>query len=115
LSTAAYQNFKIVITNFFYLTRDAVHVHLGFAMLVLTIVLTKRKLHDAKILIPGFLLSIVMELLDMSNDLTRSKVYPMEYFHDLVNTNAIPICLVILAYLGLIKTSRDGKFHSEKP
>jgi hypothetical protein len=115
LSTAAYQNFKIVITNFFYLSRDAVHIHLGFAMLILTIIVTKRKLHDAKILIPGFLLSIVMELLDMSHDLTRSKVYPLEYFHDLVNTNAIPICLVILAYLGLIKTNRDEKFPSEKP
>ena len=84
-------------------------------MMVLTIVLTKRKLHDAKILIPVFLLSIVMELLDMSNDLTKSKVYPLEYFHDLVNTTAIPICLVILAYLGLIKTNRGGKFPSEKP
>lgn len=48
----------------------------------------------------------------MSNDLTRSKVYPMEYFHDFVNTNAIPICLVMITYLGLIKTKRDGKFRS---
>jgi hypothetical protein len=115
LSTALYQNFKVVITTFFYLSRDAIHVHLGFAMMVLTLVITKRKMNDPKILIPGFILSVVMEILDMSNDLSRSKVYPLEYLHDLVNTNFIPICLVVLCYVGLIKTNRDSNSPSEKP
>ena len=72
-------------------------------------------MNDAKILIPGFILSVIMEILDLSNDLSRSKFYPLEYLHDLVNTNFIPICLVILCYVGLIKTNQDVNFPSEKP
>ena len=94
------------------MSRDAVHIHLGFALLILTIAVTKRKLSDPKVLIPGLILSILMELLDLSDDLSKHNLYPIEYFHDLVNTNFIPVTLVVLCYVGIIRPNQLSDFPS---
>ena len=90
---------KIVITQFLYLSRDAIHIHIGFLALVVTVVLSKKKLTNPRILLPGFVLSLLMEILDASQDITRSRLYPLEYLHDLVNTNFIPCMIVLLCLL----------------
>lgn len=93
-----YQSMKPHILHFFALTNDAIHIHIGFACLVFMLLVSKKKLSSFYVIIPGFILSLVMELLDLRDDYsTPGGMRFGESFHDIVNTNLIPFVLVLLA------------------
>lgn len=93
-----YQSMKPIILNFLHVSRDAIHMHVGFGCLVLTLLFTKKKLNSFYSILPGFIVSIIMELLDLRDDYVARGVLKFgASLHDLVNTNFIPFILVLLA------------------
>jgi hypothetical protein len=86
-----YQIFKLWWVSVLPLTKDAIHVYIGFLCLLLALILFRRKLGSFTALIPGILVSITMEVFDL-----RDGYAWMESAKDLVNTNLIPFLLVLL-------------------
>ncbi|MFL6202761.1 MAG: hypothetical protein ACJ76J_26630 [Thermoanaerobaculia bacterium] len=86
-----YQVFKLWWVSVLPLTKDAIHVYIGFLCLLLALILFRRKLGSFTALIPGILVSITMEVFDL-----RDGYAWMESVKDVVNTNLIPFLLVLL-------------------
>lgn len=93
-----YQEIKPIILNFLDVSRDAIHIHIGFACLALVLLVTTKKLSSFSILLPGFIVSLLMELMDLRDYYNfRGRFIFVDHLHDLVNTNLIPFILVLLA------------------
>jgi hypothetical protein len=90
-----YQLFKLWVLAVIPLTKDAVHVYVGFVGLLAGLILFRRRLSSYQALVPGFLVSLAMEIFDLRDGYTVAASV-----HDLVNTNLLPFVLVTLARLG---------------
>ncbi|MBW8874587.1 MAG: hypothetical protein JF614_06455 [Acidobacteria bacterium] len=89
-----YQLFKLWCLAILPLTKDAIHVYIGFVCLLGAVMVLRRRLGSYQALIPGLVLSVAMEVLDLRDG------YPWSSsVHDLVNTNLLPFVLVTLARL----------------
>ena len=105
MKTSAYQLFKIHFLSVVPLAKDAVHIYIGFACLLLGLLVLRRPLRSFWVLVPGLVVSIVMELLDLRDDqVWLGRFRFAESLKDILNTNAIPLVLVLLARWRLIKT-----------
>ncbi|HZI64782.1 MAG TPA: hypothetical protein VFE44_08375 [Thermoanaerobaculia bacterium] len=105
MRTSAYQLFKIHFLSFVPLAKDAVHIYIGFACLLLALLVLRRPLRSFWILVPGIAVSIVMELLDLRDDQAwLGRLRFSASLKDIFNTNAIPLVLVLLARWRLIKS-----------
>jgi hypothetical protein len=89
-----YQLFKLWWLAVLPLTKDAIHVYIGFLCLLIALVVLRRRLTSFWALAPGLLVSVIMEVLDL-----RDGYGWAESFKDLVNTNLMPLVLVTLARL----------------
>jgi hypothetical protein len=89
-----YQIFKLWVLAAIPLTKDAIHVYIGFLCLLVGLVVFRRRLSSYQALIPGLVVSLLLEVLDLRDgySLTAS-------LHDIVNTNLMPVVLVTLARL----------------
>jgi hypothetical protein len=87
-----YQVFKLWWLAVLPLTKDAIHVYIGFLCLLVALILLRRRLTSYWALVPGLLVSITMEILDL-----RDGYGWAASAKDLVNTNLIPFLLVLLA------------------
>lgn len=87
-----YQIFKLAWMSVLPLTKDAIHIYVGFLCLLIALIVLRRKLDSWSALVPGLLVSLTMEALDL-----RDGFAWMESAKDLVNTNLIPLLLVLLA------------------
>lgn len=93
-----YQQLKPILLQFFKLSKDAIHIHVGFFSLLVFLLFSGRKLNSLINLIPGLSLSIMMEILDLRDNLVYAGTLRLgASLHDLVNTNLIPFVLVLLA------------------
>ena len=91
---SGYQLFKLWWLAVLPLTKDAIHVYVGFLCLLVALIVFRRRLTSYQSLIPGLLLSISMEILDL-----RDGYGWAASVHDLINTNLMPFVLVTLARL----------------
>ena len=89
---SGYQVFKLWWVSVLPLTKDAIHIYIGFLCLVFALVALRRKLTSFWALVPGILLSLTMELFDL-----RDGFGWQASVKDLVNTNLIPLLLILLA------------------
>lgn len=87
-----YQVFKLWWTTVLPLTKDAIHVYVGFLCFVFALVVLRRRLTSFWALLPGVLVSLAMEYFDLRDGFNWA-----ESAKDLVNTNLIPLLLVLLA------------------
>ncbi len=103
---STFQAIKLQIVKILSLSKDAIHVYLGFGAFALTFLLFPRLRKSYLVLLPGFLLSVLLELLDLRDDLLY-----LGYFrwtaslHDIINTNMIPIVLFALLALTTRKAA----------
>jgi hypothetical protein len=90
-----YQGMKPVLVELLSLSKDAIHIHVGFLAFVAGLMLLRRL--DWKALLFPLVLSLLMELLDFLMDLRRLG-YPLwtAYLHDLINTNFIPVTIYVV-------------------
>jgi hypothetical protein len=74
------------------LTNDAIHIYIGMLCLLATCLLFRRSLTWWPALIPGFVVSVLIEIFDavQGSHWTWS-------LKDIVNTNLWPVVLVLLA------------------
>ncbi len=101
---STYQKMKPIILELFQVSRDAIHMHVGFGCLVLVLFFSSKKLNSFQVLIPGFILSIIMEILDLRDDYAVSKTVNIAAsIHDLINTNFIPVVLVLMAKMKRVR------------
>ena len=100
-----YQKLKPVINELLGLSNDAIHMHIGVAVFVITILITKKKLNHWNLLIPVFIISIMLECLDLFDDWRFEGTFHIaRSLHDIINTNLIPLVLVWLARKKKIQT-----------
>lgn len=101
-----YQSIKPVILELFNLSKDAIHIHIGFACLIIVLLISKKKLSSFYVILPGFILSLLMEVLDLHDDYTYLRELRFgASLHDIINTNFIPVVLVLLAKFRRLKTN----------
>ncbi len=86
-----YQLFKLWWVSVLPLTKDAIHIYIGFLCLLLALILFRRKLSSFTALIPGLVVAMAMEALDL-----RDGYGIGESIKDIVNTNLMPFLLVLL-------------------
>lgn len=86
-----YQLFKLWWVSVLPLTKDAIHIYIGFLCLLLALILFRRKLSSFTALIPGLLVAMAMEAMDL-----RDGYGIGESVKDIVNTNLMPFLLVLL-------------------
>ncbi len=93
-----YTHFKDFIVLVSHLSKDALHIHLGFICLLASIALLRKSLTSYYVLLPGLVVSCVIEVLDLLEAYSSfARVAWKPSLHDLVNTNLIPFLLVTLA------------------
>jgi hypothetical protein len=102
--TSTYQRMKLVVLSILPLTKDAIHVYVGCACLLATASLLRWPLSSAKVLAPGLLLSLAMEVVDLRDGWRQQNVHWAGSAHDLVNTNLIPVAIVWLARKRRLQT-----------
>ena len=89
-----YQLLKLWLLAAMPLTKDAIHVYIGFLCLLLALILFRRKLGSFTALIPGLVVSVAMEVFDLRDGYDWAASVK-----DLINTNLIPFLLVLLTRL----------------
>jgi len=89
-----YQLLKLWLLAALPLTKDAIHVYIGFLCLLGALIVLRRRLTSYQALLPGLLISVTMEVFDL-----RDGYGWTASVHDLINTNLMPFVLVTLARL----------------
>ena len=89
-----YQLLKLWLLAALPLTKDAIHVYIGFLCLLVALILLRRRLTSYWALLPGLVVSVTMEIFDL-----RDGYGWTASIHDLINTNLMPFVLVTLARL----------------
>ncbi len=98
IETSLYQHLKLWLLPILGLPKDAVHIYIGFACLVVSVLLLRQPMSSARALILGVAFSVIMETLDLRDDYRAlGTLRWTASLRDLVNTNTIPVALVMLA------------------
>ena len=101
-----YQSLKPILVELLGLSKDAIHMHVGFACFIAVLFFTKRSVSSFKVLIPGFILSLLMEFMDMRDDYNLGRsLNVVATLHDLINTNFIPL---VICFMARMKRLRIG-------
>lgn len=101
---SSYATIKEFIVSVIHLSKDAIHIYLGLFCLIASLVLLRKPLSSYWVLLAGLILSCVMEILDLRfNHSIGARLSWAASFHDLVNTNLMPLLLVVLARWRWIK------------
>jgi hypothetical protein len=93
---SSYQLFKLWWLAVLPLTKDAIHVYIGFVLLLVALIVFRRRLSSYQALIPGLLVSLLMEYFDLRDGYSLGASV-----HDIINTNLLPFVLVTLARLQI--------------
>lgn len=105
MKTSGYQLFKLHFLQLVPLAKDAVHIYIGFGCLLLAVLVWRRPLRSWWAVLPGFVVAVGMELFDLRDDyLSLGHFRWLASLKDVLNTNAIPLVLVLLAKWRQIKT-----------
>lgn len=105
-----YSDFKDLIVAVTHLSKDAIHVYIGFICLLASVAILRRPLTSYRVLVPGGIISCAIEVLDWVDGYRfLGGIAWRSSLHDLVNTNLIPIVLVTLARW---QWKKSGRKHS---
>ena len=97
MDLSTYPILKQLIISLFNLTKDAIHIYVGFFCLLASVLLLRRPLSSYWSLALGLAVSCLMEVLDLRyNYRLRGDANWLASLHDLINTNLIPLLLVFL-------------------
>ena len=105
MAISAFQGLKFQVLDLVSLSRDAVHMHIGIAVFLLTVVIRKKERMDWLCLLPVYALAVSTELLDLRDCLSSlGHVRWSAGIHDILNTVFWPTVVVAYSYLS-------GKLH----
>jgi hypothetical protein len=94
-----YQDWKLLWLSVLPLTKDAIHIYVGFLAFLGSLLLLRLRITSYFALLPGLVISLAMEVFDLRDGFELA-----ESVKDLVNTNLIPFLLVQIARWRLIKS-----------
>jgi hypothetical protein len=107
--TSPYQSLKLRVLSIVPLAKDAIHVYIGFGCYAGTVLLFRLPLASGRALVPGFLVSLGMEYFDLRDNLrAHGRQLWADSLKDIVNTNVIPLAVVLLARLRASGPPRRG-------
>lgn len=90
------------------LSKDAIHIYVGVVCLLVSVLVFRLPLSSWKALILGLIVAVIMESLDLRDDLASFGHFRWAAsLKDLVNTNLIPLLIVLLAKKYLPAQSQD--------
>ena len=102
--TSEYQLLKLRVLDAVPIAKDAVHIYIGFACLLLAVLLLRVPLRSWRALVPGLVATAVMEALDLRDNRADGLAFQWAAsFRDVVNTNLIPLALVLVARRGWLR------------
>ena len=102
--TSEYQLLKLRVLDAVPLAKDAAHIYIGFACLLLAVIVLRVPLRSGKALLPGLVATVAMEALDLRDNRADGIAFQWAAsFRDVVNTNLVPVVLVLVARLGWLK------------
>jgi len=103
-----FQEYKLQLVQLLHLAKDAIHIYIGFACFMLAVALFRRSPRTIQALIPGLILSLMLEVLDLRDDLvSRGHLRWSASLKDIVNTNLIPVVLFMAARWDMWR-AREG-------
>jgi hypothetical protein len=92
-----YQDLKPMILDVLLVSKDAIHIHVGFLAFVFAFTIAPKKRRALYLIGIPFTLSLVMELLDFCSDMSEGRSFVFSHhLHDLLNTNFIPVVLTLI-------------------
>ncbi|HUG53203.1 MAG TPA: hypothetical protein VMR21_06360 [Vicinamibacteria bacterium] len=104
VKTSEYQLLKLRVLDVIPISKDAAHVYVGMACLLLTLFVFRVPLRSYRALIPGLIAALAMEVFDLRDDRASLGRFRWEAsVKDVVNTNLLPLVIVTAARLGLIR------------
>lgn len=93
-----FQEFKLHVVQLLHLAKDAIHVYVGFACFMIVVVLFRRSPRTIQALLPGLILSLLVEVVDLHDDIhSLGHLRWAASMKDILNTNLIPVVLVMAA------------------
>lgn len=108
VQTSSYQHLKLWLLPQVGLSKDAIHIYIGVACLLVSVLVLRLPLSSWKALVLGLVAALIMESLDLRDDLTCFGHFRWAASRkDLVNTNLIPLLIVLLAKKYSLSPSRD--------
>jgi len=97
MPTSAYQDLKLGILELTNLSRDAIHIYIGLAVLLAFVVLIRKGKIDLLALLPVLSVAIAMESIDLYDSYySMGAMYWGNSLHDLINTLFWPTAIVLL-------------------
>lgn len=97
MASPTYQEIKLAILEAVPLTRDAVHIYVGFAALFAVFLLRPGLRTSFWALLPGIVVALGMEVMDLRDDYRSLGHYRWAAsLKDVVNTNLLPFLVVCL-------------------
>jgi len=107
VKTSEYQLLKLKILSLVPLAKDAVHIYIGFACFLLAVIVLRIRPGSFKAVLPSLIVSLLMEVPDLRDNLADTGRWLWgASAKDVVNTNAIPLLLVVLFRTGLLRGDR---------
>lgn len=100
-----FQSLKTDIILFLGISRDTIHLYIGFLSLLLSFFFFK-KISSYKTLILGLIISVLLESIDLSDDMAAYG-FPRwgASLHDVFNTNLLPFLFVTVLKIRNNKTT----------
>lgn len=90
-----YQQWKVILLNILLVTADAFHIYLGLGLFLVTCGI--RRQVSLSSLLPGLLISLIMETLDFLYQGAFIGVLSWDgCIHDLIHTNLAPFLIVVV-------------------
>lgn len=107
VKTSGYQLLKLKVLHVVPLAKDAAHIYVGFACFLLAVIVLRIRPSSFKAALPGLLVSLLMEVPDLRDNLADTGRWLWgASVKDVVNTNVIPLLLVVLFRTRLLRGDR---------
>lgn len=102
--TSEYQLLKLRLLEAIPVAKDAAHIYVGVACLLLALLVFRVPLRSWRALIPGAVATVLMEALDLRDNYADfGHLRWAASARDVVNTNLVPFVLVAVARLGWLR------------
>ena len=100
METLAFQGLKLQIVDFVGLSKDAIHIHIGMSVFILTVLVWGKGMITFKCLLPVFIAALGMEAMDLYEDYNAVGYFRwFNSLHNFINTSLWPFIIVVLVKL----------------
>lgn len=107
---STFQSLKLFLVEHLHLAKDGFHIYLGFACFMLAVTLGRRSPRSLQALLPSLIVAVLLEVLDLRDDYrSLGHMRWAASLKDILNTNLIPLILIIAARFGVLAEKRPRR------